>query len=139
MKVRFWHFLTNRHSSMTFWFFSFEYVDSRPKILLFRTHHLWNSTTELILNHTPKWWILYLSVAHSILKSLKKIFQKCSSLFCILEGIIFFFYPSKAELSWNVHFQQDTGTLGHRKVFALPYWFSFSIFSINSIFHRVWP
>ena len=26
------------------------YVDSCPKILLFRTHHLWNSTTKLILN-----------------------------------------------------------------------------------------
>ena len=28
---------------------SFEYVDSWPKILHFRTQHLWNSTTELIL------------------------------------------------------------------------------------------
>ena len=26
-----------------------EYVDSWPKVLLFRTHHLWNSTTKLIL------------------------------------------------------------------------------------------
>ena len=30
-------------------FFPFEYIDSLPKILLSRTHHLWNSTTELIL------------------------------------------------------------------------------------------
>ena len=30
-------------------FFSFEYVHSLPKVLLFRTHHLWNSTTELTL------------------------------------------------------------------------------------------
>ena len=28
------------------------YVDSWSKILLFRTHHLWNSPTELILNGT---------------------------------------------------------------------------------------
>ena len=28
---------------------SFEYVDSWPKFLLFKTHHLYNSTTELIL------------------------------------------------------------------------------------------
>ena len=49
-KVWFWHFLTNCHSSTEFFnFFSFELVDSWPKILLFRTHHLWNSTTELIL------------------------------------------------------------------------------------------
>ena len=87
-----------------------------------------------ISNHTPKCWILSLSVAHSTLKSLTKIFQKCSSLFCILECIIFFFYPSKAELSWGVHFLQDTGTLGHRKVFALPYWFSFSIFQYSFSF-----
>ena len=26
-----------------------QHVDSWPKILLFRTHHLWNSTTKLIL------------------------------------------------------------------------------------------
>ena len=30
---------------------SFEHVDSWAKILLFRTHHLWNSTTELILRY----------------------------------------------------------------------------------------
>ena len=28
---------------------SFEHIDSWAKSLLFRTHHLWNSTTELIL------------------------------------------------------------------------------------------
>ena len=31
------------------WKKSFECVDSWPIILLFRTYHLWNSTTELIL------------------------------------------------------------------------------------------
>ena len=55
LKVRFWHFLTNCHSLTEFFnFFSFEYVDSWPKILLFRTHHLWNYTTELILINTNK-------------------------------------------------------------------------------------
>ena len=33
---------------------SFEYIDFWPKILLFRTHHLWNSTTELILSYIPR-------------------------------------------------------------------------------------
>ena len=49
LKVRFWHFLMN-HNSLTDSLkkISFEYVDSWPKILLFRTHHLWNSTTEPI-------------------------------------------------------------------------------------------
>ena len=36
--------------------FHFEYVESWPKMLLFRTHHLWNSTTELILNYTTDSW-----------------------------------------------------------------------------------
>ena len=49
LKVWFWHFLTNHNSSTDSHFFSFEYVDIWPKILLFRTHHLWNSTAELIL------------------------------------------------------------------------------------------
>ena len=31
--------------------FPWWHVDSWPKNLLFRTHHLWNSTTELILLH----------------------------------------------------------------------------------------
>ena len=31
---------------------SFEHVDSWAKSLLFRTHHLWNSTTELTLQST---------------------------------------------------------------------------------------
>ena len=34
LKVQFWHFLMNRNSSTNF------YVDSWPKFLLFRTHHL---------------------------------------------------------------------------------------------------
>ena len=33
---------------------SFEHVDSLAKSLLFRTYHLWNSTTELILLHSVK-------------------------------------------------------------------------------------
>ena len=42
-KVQFWHFWwTVIHQ----WI---EYVDSWPKFLLFRTHHLYNSTTELTL------------------------------------------------------------------------------------------
>ena len=36
-KVRFWLFLTNCHSSADFFIFSFEHVDSRPKIW---THHV---------------------------------------------------------------------------------------------------
>ena len=32
---------------------SFEHVDFWAKSLLFRTRHLWNSTTELILVHKP--------------------------------------------------------------------------------------
>ena len=56
LKLQFWHFLTNCRSSTEF--FSFEYVDSWPKILLFRTHHLWNSTTELILIYSVTLWIL---------------------------------------------------------------------------------
>ena len=31
---------------------SFEHVDSWAKSLLFRTHHLWNSTTKLILDYS---------------------------------------------------------------------------------------
>ena len=42
-------FLTNCRSSLEYLFHFFEYVDSRQKILLFWTHHSWNSTTELIL------------------------------------------------------------------------------------------
>ena len=48
LKVQFWYFLTNCKSSTDFAKKSFEYVNSWPKILLFRTHHLWNSTTKLI-------------------------------------------------------------------------------------------
>ena len=48
--VPFLHFLSNCYSSTDlFKKFSFEYVDSLPKILLLMTHHLWNSTSELIL------------------------------------------------------------------------------------------
>ena len=41
--------LTNCHSSTEFKKQSFKYIDSWSKLLLFRTRHLWNSTTELIL------------------------------------------------------------------------------------------
>ena len=40
------------HWQIYFLIFLFEYVDSWSKILLFRTHYLWNSTTEVILNCT---------------------------------------------------------------------------------------
>ena len=51
--LQLWPFLTNWHSSNQF-FSSFflllsTYVDFWPTFLLFKTHHLWNSTTELIL------------------------------------------------------------------------------------------
>ena len=36
-----------------FFNFSIEYVDSLPTILVFMTHYLWNSTTELILLCRP--------------------------------------------------------------------------------------
>ena len=41
---------------------SFNYVNSWPKILLVRTHHLWNSTTELI-----KSWVISFDNAQNIL------------------------------------------------------------------------
>ena len=49
---KFRQFLTNRNSLYSqHKMISFEYyVDSCPKILLFRTQHFWNSTTELTLN-----------------------------------------------------------------------------------------
>ena len=53
LNVQFWHFLSNCNSSTELKKRSFEYVDSWPKVLLFRTHHLWNSTTELILPLQP--------------------------------------------------------------------------------------
>ena len=44
-------------------FFFFEYVDYWPKILLFRTHHLLNSTTELIplgkISDYVYYWYIY--------------------------------------------------------------------------------
>ena len=40
LKVQFCHFLMNRNSLTDLKKKSFEYVDSWPKILLFRTHHL---------------------------------------------------------------------------------------------------
>ena len=50
LKVQFWHFLTNCNSLKDFLKEnSLKYVDSWPKILLFRTHHLRKSMTELIL------------------------------------------------------------------------------------------
>ena len=49
LKVQFWHFLMNHNSWTDLKKRSFEFIDSWPKILLFRTHHLWNSTTKLIL------------------------------------------------------------------------------------------
>ena len=53
LKVRIQHFLM-KHNSLQDCFktISFEHVDSWAKILHFRTHHLKNSTTELILIDT---------------------------------------------------------------------------------------
>ena len=54
LKVQFWHFLTNHNSLQDcLKTISVEHVDSWAKILRFRTHHLWNSTTELTLNYLP--------------------------------------------------------------------------------------
>ena len=47
-KVQFWHFLMNHYSLYSQnTMLSFEYVEFWPKFLLFITHHLWNSRTEL--------------------------------------------------------------------------------------------
>ena len=46
LKVRFWHFLSNCHSSTVV--FKTQVCWFRPKILLCRTHYLWIFTTELI-------------------------------------------------------------------------------------------
>ena len=49
LKVRFTS-MRNCHSSTEFFrFFSFDYFHAWANILLFRTHHPWNSSTELIL------------------------------------------------------------------------------------------
>ena len=51
MEVQFWHFLTNRHSSAEFFnIFPLSMLILCQKSCFFRTHHLRNSTTELILN-----------------------------------------------------------------------------------------
>ena len=42
---------------------SFEHVDSWAKSLLFRTHHLWNSTTELMLYYRYAQSLLLLQVS----------------------------------------------------------------------------
>ena len=47
---------------------SLEYIDFWPKILLFRTHHLWNSTIELILLFTQVSWN-YLKIVYPNLKN----------------------------------------------------------------------
>ena len=54
LTVWFWHILTNQNPFTDFLKkISSEYVDSWPQILLFGTHHLGNSTTELILQCSP--------------------------------------------------------------------------------------
>ena len=66
------------------------FLDSWPKILLFRTHHLWNSTTELMLIFI----LNFLSNTHNLKKNLPpeelyRHFQNpnvyCNSLFYKLE------------------------------------------------------
>ena len=59
LKIWFWHFLTNHNSLQDcFKTMSFEHVDSWAKILPFKTHHLWNPTTEPIsrVNWSARIW-----------------------------------------------------------------------------------
>ena len=48
---------------------SFECVDSWPKIFLFRTHYLWNSTTELTLMYIPVGIVLFWTELVKLLSS----------------------------------------------------------------------
>ena len=80
LKVRFWHFLTNRNSSKDFFKEnSLDNVDSWPKILLFWTHHLlWNSTTELMLipTHLFQFPMTFSCYTMYICQSVFSFFQK---------------------------------------------------------------
>ena len=51
LEIQFWHFLTKFNTSKESFKNNFLWVCRfLAKILLFRTHHLWNSTTELIFS-----------------------------------------------------------------------------------------
>ena len=50
----FWQTVITRRNFLNI--FPWWHVDSWPKSLLFMTHHLGNSTTELILNWTAQWF-----------------------------------------------------------------------------------
>ena len=54
---------------------SFKCIDFWPKILLFRTHHLWNSTTELILTYISL-FIKYLYVLILDIHNINAIFEE---------------------------------------------------------------
>ena len=58
---------------------SFDYIDFWPKILLFKTHHLWNSTTELILIVSSQCSWLYNSFRRIFVEDLWKIFRRIFS------------------------------------------------------------
>ena len=55
---------------------SFEHVDSWAKSLLFRTHDLWNATTELILLYTQD------TIKGAIYYGLKQILGRNPSVYC---------------------------------------------------------
>ena len=74
-----------------------EYVDSWPKILLFRTHHLWNSSTELMyifISRTSVWSNeIYTCTYQNIICIVTKIIQdtwlqnvRISELFLMLQS-----------------------------------------------------
>ena len=67
--------LLNRYSLKN----SFEYVDSWPKLLLFRTHHLWNSTTELILMLILLWICSWCQGSRELPQSICILQQQSSS------------------------------------------------------------
>ena len=78
--VTFWHFL----KIIPWW-----YVDSWAKSLLFRTHHLWNSTTELIL--------IYITVVYYY-NSRNAVLQNCSAFLMSVERIERKFKAQKPDL-----------------------------------------
>ena len=65
---------------------SFEHVDFCAKSLLFRTHHLWNSTTELILMCTPQ-----------LLKEAEKMQFLTQATFCNLKRITTWYFSLQNE------------------------------------------
>ena len=63
---------------------SFEYIDFWPKILLFRTHHLYNSTTELILVYKSMTYpIVFCSLGWSSVLLFPTLLEPFCSWFCV--------------------------------------------------------